>query len=111
VPVGRGARDRRGREHHRRARLVLDHDRLAKALRQILRIDAHERTHARASGERHHDGDLLGRILLRVGRSRARGGGDGEGRGKRGVAERHGISPLAPRLRHGRAMRGTRLPL
>jgi hypothetical protein len=61
------------------ARLVLDDDRLAQRLRQLLAVDAHQRVHAGAGGQRHDDGDGAGRIVLRL---RRQNGNAGEQRGR-----------------------------
>jgi hypothetical protein len=66
MTVGRRGRDRVGGKCGGGAGLVLDQHRLAERVRQPIRIDAGDRIHAGAGGERHHDGDVLGRIAVRL---------------------------------------------
>ena len=68
MPVGRRGRDRLRADRERRPGPVLDHDRAAEHLLQLLAVEARQRIHAGAGGERHDDRHGLGGVGLRAGR-------------------------------------------
>jgi hypothetical protein len=65
MAVRRAARRRLGADGRARAGLVLDHDRLAQARRELLRQRAGDDVDAAARRKRHDEADRPGRILRR----------------------------------------------
>ena len=70
VAVRRRAHDLHGGERRRGARPVLDDERLAELLLELLRDQPRQQVGAAAGGERHHDGHRPRRILLGMRRRR-----------------------------------------
>ena len=80
VAVGRAPRDLDRRRHRAGAGPVLDHERLAEAIRQLLTDQPAQNVGAAAGSKRHHEVDLTVGIVLRVLLRPRRGRGHAEQR-------------------------------